>query len=271
MPKDKDLKRLVRDRMVRTGENYTTAHATLAGPASSATASDFDPWLTELALPDRHDEAYAALSQLPAARRHDAAIAGLDHESWRTRRSAARLLDDLDLTESSIRALTAALADPHPRVRRAALHTLICAHCKPQGCPFDPRPILERMAADRSRLVRETVLGPLTWRGTDDWTVRMLEAFAQSDPSPRLQEHARRGLERVESMRALDQRRQDLPAVLRAVTERHAGKWVAVANGSVVAAGPHLGSVRRALRSTDGVLYWVDPDSPTRLRLETTT
>src|SRR5262249_19586286 len=39
-----------------------------------------------------------------------------------------------------------ALDDPDLRVRRSALHTLSCQHCKPSGCAPEVQPLFERMA-----------------------------------------------------------------------------------------------------------------------------
>jgi hypothetical protein len=50
------------------------------------------------------------------------------------RLAAAAALDDVAATETIERALVAATRDPDAKVRRAAMHSLSCAHCKPDGC-----------------------------------------------------------------------------------------------------------------------------------------
>ena len=60
------------------------------------------------------------LARLPEPERRAAAIEGLQHGSWRVRRTCAQLLDRVDLTPESVAALTRALDDEHPQVRRKA-------------------------------------------------------------------------------------------------------------------------------------------------------
>lgn len=50
------------------------------------------------------------------------------------RLDAARLLDDVAATPEIDRALLEAARDQDAKVRRAAMHSLSCAHCKPDGC-----------------------------------------------------------------------------------------------------------------------------------------
>jgi hypothetical protein len=107
----------------------------------------------ELAEPSRR-----YMCRLPEPERRAAAIEGLRHRDWRVRRTSAQLLDKVDLTAESAAALTRALDDEHPMVRRNAVHSLSCEHCKPNGCVVDVRPLFERVVGDRSRLVRSMVL-----------------------------------------------------------------------------------------------------------------
>ena len=79
------------------------------------------------------------------------------------RLSCALLLDDISLTGETIAALQRCLEDPHPNVRKAALHAVTCEHCKPDGCVLYVRPVYERMARDPDRLVRKSVISSLGW------------------------------------------------------------------------------------------------------------
>src|SRR6266571_2460230 len=123
MPEDHDFKRLVRARMADTGERYTQARAALTAQrdAGDRVVSDRARSL----LGQLADAGLAAagrdhLARLPEPERRAAAIEGLQHESWRVRRTCAQLLDRVDLTPESVAALTRAVDDEHPQVRRKA-------------------------------------------------------------------------------------------------------------------------------------------------------
>jgi len=258
MPRDKDFKRIVRRRMADTGEPYTAARAALDPQPSPPSRRDVSRWLEELASPTRLHEAYDALRALPADRLRPAALSGLDHPNWRVRRGCCRLLDDLSLTPESTPALQKRLTDPHPLVRRAAFHTLSCKHCKPDGCTLDIGPLFERMASDSSRRVRSAVLHPLTWAYTDEpWTPALLRRFAEEDPSAQLRKVAGDFLAVLERRKRSNELRLQLPPELRVKTDRHPGKWVAIAGGRIVAVDDPR-QIRSALRTAaDTVLYWV--------------
>ena len=102
MPIDKDLKRLVRARMVATNENYTTARAALV-PA--VPGIDLRGLVSQLSDPATAPGAAATLKAQPSERLVPALVAGLDSPEGRVRRSCCRLLDDLDFTPSSLAAL----------------------------------------------------------------------------------------------------------------------------------------------------------------------
>src|SRR5262249_62255013 len=106
-------------------------------------------------------------------------------------RASCRLLEDMAFTPASLAALQRALDDPEPRVRRSALHTLSCQHCKPSGCALEVQPLFERMARDPSRRVRDAVLNPLGWQRHGFWAERLVEDMAVNDPSEQLRGHAR--------------------------------------------------------------------------------
>ena len=279
MPVDKDLKRLVRARMAATQENYTTARAALAPElprVPTVERVDLRALVSQLADPATARPAAATLKAQPPERLVPALVAGLESPEWRVRRSCCRLLDDVDFTPESLRALEGALDDPDPRVRRAALHTLSCQHCKPSGCALEIRPLFERMARDPSRRVREAVLYPLGWQRHGPWAERLVEQMAANDPSDQLREHARRILERRAFERAADAERRRLPECLRRKTERHPYQWVALDSERLVA-GDRSKAMNWDLRrwslagdatavSASGLRwYFVLPDSPAAL------
>ena len=257
MPQDKDFKRIVRRRMACTGEPYTAARAA-HDPEASRPRPEVSRWLQELADTARAQAAFDALKALPAARLGPVALWGLDHPSWRVRRGCCRLLDDLSLTPESIAALERRLDDAHPFVRRAAAHTLSCKHCKPDGCALAVRPLIERMAVDPNRRVRSGVLHALSWAHIHEpWTPDLLHRFAEHDPSARLRELARRFIAEHEARERSNELRLQLPPELRAKTERHRGRWVAIAGGRIVAVDCPR-AFRHAVRTyPDTKLYWV--------------
>jgi hypothetical protein len=225
MPIDKDLKRLVRARMAATNENYTTAHAALVPPVRRV---DLRALVSRLAAPVTAQAAATALKTQPPERLVPALVAGLESNEWRVRRSCCRLLDDLDFTPESLAALLRALDDPDPRVRRSALHTLSCQHCKPSGCAVEIQPLFDRMARDPNRRVRDAVLNPLGWQRHGPWAEQLMEYMAVNDPSEKLRENARGILAMKALERAADAERRRLPERLRLKTERHPFQWVAL-------------------------------------------
>ena len=264
MPKDKDFKALVRARMDRTGERYTTARAALVAPDPGAdpVLSSAPSWLRDLADPDRYEQAYQSLKALPARVLRPLAVEGSRDPDWRVRRGCCRLLDDLDFTSDSAAALQACALDPDPRVRRAAIHSLTCVHCKPEGCVIDLRPIMEAALQDPNRGVRQMVVGPLTYGPEEPWRLELLRQVADTDPSPKLRGWAAQGLEGFEHRRRSDRDRRQLPDELRIRTERHRGKWVAVSGGRIIDAGGHSSAMARTARKhghDDVQVYWVAP------------
>jgi HEAT repeat protein len=229
MPIDKDLKRLVRARMAATNENYTAARAALV-PAEphAVTRDDLRALVSMLADPATAPATVAALKTRPPALLVPALVAGLESPEWRVRRSCCRLLDDLDFTAESLAALQRALDDSDPRVRRSAIHTLSCQHCKPSGCAVEVQPLFERMARDPNRRVRGAVLNPLGWQRHGPWAEHLVEDMAVNDPSEKLRENARGILAMKALERAADAERRRLPERLRRKTERHLYQWVAL-------------------------------------------
>ena len=269
MPTNKDFKRLVRHRAAATGETYTAARAALVGgatppqPPTAPLPARPQRWVELLSHPDHALGAFALLRALPEAQLRPLVVAASDHPDWRVRRHCCRLLDDLTLTDDSLAALRARLDDDHPKVRRAALHALICEGCKPDGCALDVRPLFERMIEDPSAGVRSTVVGPLSWRNDTDWARPLLERVAASDRSAELRTLAQHGLARITRRAETDAARRGLPEELRRKTERHQGKWVAVADGRIIGVDRFEGGLRRVIKGTahtgEASVYWVAP------------
>jgi hypothetical protein len=251
MPKDQDTKRLVRQRMEQTGERYTTARAGLLQAFTDGDDERIERWLADLADPDGTNRAYTDLKALPPERRLAVALRGASSESWRVRRRSCQLLDDVSLTTQTQGALERCADDPDPRVRQAALHSLGCDTCKPDGCALDMRDVYRRSLRDPSAAVRKGVVGVLGWKFTTDWAAAMLADVAANDRSAKLRALAVHGLERMAQRRDADARRRDLPPQLLAKTERHPGRWIAVRGGSIVAAGRGVGPGRPSQRGNE--------------------
>ena len=266
MPTNKDLKRLVRRRAAATGETYTAARAAIVdGEPSTAAPPRSLPerWIELLSERDHALGAFALLRALPEDQLRPLVVAASGDPDWRVRRHCCRLLDDLTLTEESLAALVARLDDEHPKVRRAALHSLACERCKPDGCALDVRPLFERMIDDPSAAVRSAVVGPLSWRNDSAWARPLLERVAASDRSAELRALAQSGLDRLDRQEATDADRRRLPDELRRKTERHPGTWVAVADGRIIGVDVFEGGLRRVIRGTAhsgaAAVYWVAP------------
>lgn len=264
MAKDHGFKRLVRARMDRTGERYTQARAALAagrgspGPlVSDRTRSILGQLASiELAEPGRR-----YLERLPEPERRAAAIEGLRHHDWRVRRTSALLLDRVDLTAESVAALTRALDDEGPQVRRKAVHSLSCEQCKPNSCAVDVRPLFERVIADSSSLVRSMVFHVCSIHLCHhQWAVDLIARVAAADPSAKLRAAADGAIRDLRQRWESDDRRRELPPDLVRRTERHRGRWVAVRDGRIaaVAYGRHGGEFRREVEA-GASRYWVAP------------
>jgi hypothetical protein len=238
MPKDRDFKRLVRARMDRTGEKYTQARAALAaerGAPDPLVSDRARSVIGQLANTGLAEAARRHLERLPEPERRAAAIDGLRHPDWRVRRTSALLLDRVDLTAESIAALTRALSDEHPQVRRKAVHSLSCEQCKPNSSVVDVRPLFERVIADRSRLVRSMVVHVCSLHLLDrQWAVDLLAQVATADPSAKLRATAQTVIRQLREAWDSDDRRRELPPDLVRKTERHAGRLVAIRDGRIV-------------------------------------
>ncbi len=160
MPQDKDLKRLVRTRMAATGERYTQAKVAI--DARSRADGGWTQLVAALGDPGTLYRAMARLKALSPDTLRALAVMGTVDANWRVRRACCQLLDDLDFTAESFAALERCLDDPEPRVRRAAVHSLTCERCKPDGCVVDVRRAIERALLDTSADVRKLAIGGLT-------------------------------------------------------------------------------------------------------------
>jgi hypothetical protein len=271
MPEDHDFKRLVRARMQDTGERYTQARAALVAQreAGGRLVSD----RTRSLLGQLADVGLAAVSRehlarLPEPERRAAAIEGLRHESWRVRRTCAQLLDRVDLTPESAAALTRALDDEHPQVRRKAVHTLTCENCKPNGCAVEVQPVFERAIGDPSSLVRSMVLHVVTLHFFDQqWAVDLVAAVAVSDKSAKLRESAAAQIRWLRWHWDSDDRRRELAPDVVARTERHVGRWIVIRDGRVVTTPGKAGRIYDRELSAGGRKYWVAPPGAVRPRI----
>jgi HEAT repeats len=271
MAKDHDFKRLVRERMQDTGERYTQARAALVAQrdAGDRVVSD----RTRSLLGQLADVGLAAasrdhLARLPEPERRAAAIEGLRHESWRVRRTCAQLLDRVDLTPESVAALTRALQDEHPQVRRKAVHTLTCENCKPSGCAVDVRPVFERAIGDPSSLVRSMVVHVCTLHFFDrQWAIDLVAGVAASDKSANQREWAADWIRGLRECWDSDDRRRELEPDVVARTERYPGRWIVIRDGRIVATPGKAGRVFRRELSAGGREYWVAPPGRVRPRI----
>ena len=272
MPLDKDFKRLVRGRMEQTGESYTVARQALRknSPSQQLDEREIEKWLDLLALPDQAgpgDKAYSRIKSFSHEDRRVCGLQGLRHNNWRVRRRSALLLDDLALTDETIVELKRLLRDHHFKVRAAALHTLVCEHCKPEACDIPIREIAESMLDDPNAKVRAQALGGIAgWVGdvADERALATISNMAEKDPSSKVRGHARGLYNWHLAKRRGDEARLSLPEDVRAKVNRHPGKWVAVSEGTVIAAADFMGPVHRAMKGMnkhDATVCWV-PSSP---------
>ncbi len=242
-------------------------HSSAVSQLSRPAAPFAERWVELLGDPRHNEGAFALLKALPQGELRALAIAGTRHADAKVRRRSCQLLDDLTLTDDTIAALEACATDPDPRVRGAALHTLACEQCKPDGVCVDPRSIAERAAGDRSATVRRGVAMTLSWnpRLSDDWSVATATRFL-ADPSAEIRRYARAALDRIEGQRASDRDRRALPEPLLSKTQRHPGRWVAVEDGHIVHVDPppswkrrHAGARSTSSRKTDGMSVQLNP------------
>jgi len=121
-------------------------------------------------------------------------LEGLTHSYWRVRRGCARVLDHQPLTAEIAAELIRLLRDQHRKVREAALHTLACEGCKPEGCEASLPDILEhvidRALNDESSTVRRQAVGALVWNTDERAALAVREVF-EREKNPRVLRIAR--------------------------------------------------------------------------------
>jgi hypothetical protein len=133
--------------------------------------NDYEALVLQLDAPGDTPEKHATIVALREAVEDakPALLAGLDHPAWRVRHGCLVVLDHTDVDEETLARTVRALSDPHRKVRRAAMHLLGCARCKPEGFTgiegVDLEGIyLSAAASDRSRRVRYTAMGKFMFR-----------------------------------------------------------------------------------------------------------
>lgn len=244
MPQGKDFKRLVRERMAITGEQYTAARAALLGERDrQVLAPELALWMTQLGDGEHARAAYEFLERLPEETRRIASMEGLRHADWRVRSRSAQLLDNLTLTPETTARLLELLDDEHPRVRAEAFHTLTCEHCKPEACDVNMRAIAGKMVDDQTPSLRRAATGLLSYF-FDNQAIVKLRALAD-DPSPRVRRELPWKLARAERRRTGYEAFLKLPSPLRDKLEAKyatnwVGKWVGVSGENVLSAHDHL-------------------------------
>lgn len=110
----------------------------------------------------------------------DALLDGLRDGPPSVRRWCAGVLDHAPHDERIEAALVEAARDRNKKVRKAALHALSCARCKPDGCLTTDGvgALLDAMLHDRSSTVRRSSAGALMWGQHGD-TEAVRTAFRQ--------------------------------------------------------------------------------------------
>lgn len=105
----------------------------------------------------------ALREELPGSR--TAVLAALRSGRWEVRASAAAVLDHAEQDDIVEQALLAAVCDGDARVRQSALHSLVCAHCKPTGCITDVavETLVGALLNDPSIRLRRKLAGELMW------------------------------------------------------------------------------------------------------------
>lgn len=106
----------------------------------------------------------------------EALLHGLANGAPSVRRWSALVLDHAPHDARVEEALRRATKDRNRKVRRAALHALACAHCKPDGCLTTDGIgfLVEALLNDRSLTVRRNAAGLLMWGEPGE---RVTEAF----------------------------------------------------------------------------------------------
>lgn len=125
----------------------------------------------------------------------------------RVRFWACRLLDHHELDHTVATRMLAAMSDKNKKVRAAALHTLGCDVCKPDGSESFPIDVVgvavEALQTDGSLRVRRSAAAALMWQHPMERRVRRVFCRVLRDESdPELRSKAERALARAERLRA---------------------------------------------------------------------
>jgi hypothetical protein len=112
----------------------------------------------------------------------DAVLAGIDHPNPRVRAACARLMDHGG-DDRCIEPLRRALADPVPKVRMRALHSLQCQRCKNEPLGYDVIPDMIRIAeTDPDPKVRKAAIGGMGIQPANLVLVLALERKLEREP-----------------------------------------------------------------------------------------
>jgi len=159
----------------------------------------------------------------------DALLDGLRQGRPSVRRWCAVVLDHAPHDERIEQALVRAAADRNKKVRKAALHALSCARCKPDGClTTDGVGVLvEAMLQDRSYSVRRSSAGALMWgqHGDTETVTSAFRAVLDRETDSELRKRASWALARQEVPRGSRPFKEWIP------------EWLARAT-ALAAAGP---------------------------------
>jgi HEAT repeat protein len=125
----------------------------------------------------------------------------------RVRFWACRLLDHHELDNTVATRMLAAMTDKNKKVRAAALHTLGCEVCKPDGSESFPVDVVgvgvDALQNDRSLRVRRSAAAMLMWQHPMERRVRRAFSRVLRDESdPELLSKATRALGRDDQLRA---------------------------------------------------------------------
>jgi HEAT repeat protein len=120
---------------------------------------------------------------------------GLRDPRWQVRRWSAMCLDQV-ADEEALADLVPLLADPHPKVRLWAVHSIACEHCK-EGvtCAVDVVPLLmERIREDADVRVRRMAVIMVGSEFQDARPLPVLEEVLVTESDPKLRAHAQHAL-----------------------------------------------------------------------------
>lgn len=120
----------------------------------------------------------------------------------KTRHRACRLLDHHELDGTVAQRMVMALKDPNRKVRNAALHTLGCEACKPDGTDCFPIDVVgiqvEMLRTDPSLRVRRSAASGLMFQHPMEARVRRaFRRVLRDEVDPELRRKAERAIART--------------------------------------------------------------------------